>query len=53
LASLNGFLVVAKDGSPGNGKHYKANVDVLMAFDAVELSVEMRPEIVQTPTGRR
>ena len=23
----NGFLVVAKDGSPGDGKHYKANVD--------------------------
>jgi uncharacterized LabA/DUF88 family protein len=31
----NGFLVVAKDGSPGDGKHYKANVDVLMAIDAV------------------
>ena len=42
----NGFLVVAKDGSPGDGKHYKANVDVLMAIDAVELSVEMRPEVV-------
>jgi hypothetical protein len=41
----NGFLVVAKDGSPGDGKHYKANVDVLMAIDAVELSVEMRPEV--------
>jgi signal transduction histidine kinase len=29
--------VVAKDGSPGDGKHYKANVDLLMAIDAVEL----------------
>jgi hypothetical protein len=35
----NGFLVVTKDGSPGDGKHYKANVDVLMAIDAVELSI--------------
>ena len=47
----NGFLVVAKDGSPGDGKHYKANVDVLMAIDAVELSVEMRPEVVVLVTG--
>ena len=43
----NGFLVVAKDGSPGDGKHYKANVDVLMAIDAVELSVEMRFELMK------
>src|SRR5580698_686604 len=47
----NGFLVVVKDGSPGDGKHYKANVDVLMAIDAVELSVEMRPEVVVLVTG--
>jgi uncharacterized LabA/DUF88 family protein len=47
----NGFLVVTKDGSPGDGKHYKANVDVLMAIDAVELSVEMRPEVVVLVTG--
>src|SRR5580692_1350233 len=47
----NGFLVVAKDGSPWDGKHYKANVDVLMAIDAVELSVEMRPEVVVLVTG--
>ena len=47
----NGFLVVTKDGSPGDGKHYKANVDVLMAIDAVELSIEVRPEIVVLVTG--
>jgi uncharacterized LabA/DUF88 family protein len=47
----NGFLVVTKEGSPGDGKHYKANVDVLMAIDAVELSVEMRPEVVVLVTG--
>ena len=47
----NGFLVVSKDGSPGDGRHYKANVDVLMAIDAVELSVEMRPDVVILVTG--
>jgi len=47
----NGFFVVTKDGSPGDGKHYKANVDVLMAIDAVELSVEVRPEVVVLVTG--
>jgi uncharacterized LabA/DUF88 family protein len=47
----NGFLVVTKDGSPGDGKHYKANVDVLLAIDAVELSIEMRPEVVVLVTG--
>ncbi len=47
----NGFLVVAKEGSPGDGRHYKANVDVLMAIDAVELSVEMRPDVVVLVTG--
>jgi uncharacterized LabA/DUF88 family protein len=47
----NGFLVVVKEGSPGDGKHYKANVDVLMAIDAVELSVDMRPEVVVLVTG--
>lgn len=47
----HGFFVVAKDGSPGDGRHYKANVDVLMAIDAVELSVEMRPNVVVLVTG--
>ena len=47
----HGFLVVVKDGSPGDGRHYKANVDVLMAIDAVELSMEMRPDVVVLVTG--
>jgi uncharacterized LabA/DUF88 family protein len=48
---LHGFLVVAKDGTPGDGEHYKANVDVLMAIDAMELSAEMRPDVVVLVTG--
>jgi len=47
----HGFLVITKEGSPAEEKHYKANVDVLMAIDAVELSVEMRPDVVVLVTG--
>ncbi|MEO7725246.1 MAG: NYN domain-containing protein, partial [Chthoniobacterales bacterium] len=47
----NGFLVVTKDGAPAEEGHYKANVDVMMALDAHELSVEMQPEVVILVTG--
>ena len=47
----HGFMVVEKDGSPADSTHYKANVDVLMAIDAVELSVAMRPDVVVLVTG--
>jgi uncharacterized LabA/DUF88 family protein len=47
----NGFMVVTKDGAPAEEGHYKANVDVLMAIDALELSIEMRPDVVILVTG--
>src|SRR5213592_360305 len=47
----NGFMVVTKDGSPAEEGHYKANVDVMMAIDALELSMEMRPDLVILVTG--
>lgn len=47
----NGFMVVTKDGSPAEEGHYKANVDVIMAIDAVELSAETRPDVVILVTG--
>src|SRR3954462_6249247 len=47
----NGFMVVTKDGAPADEGHYKANVDVLMAIDALELSIEMRPDVVILVTG--
>lgn len=47
----NGFMVVTKDGSPTEGTHYKANVDVLMAIDAIEFSVETKPDVVVLVTG--
>jgi uncharacterized LabA/DUF88 family protein len=47
----NGFMVVTKDGAPAEEGHYKANVDVMMAIDALELSIEMRPYVVILVTG--
>jgi uncharacterized LabA/DUF88 family protein len=47
----NGFMVVTKDGAPAEEGHYKANVDVTMAIDALELSIEMRPDVVILVTG--
>jgi uncharacterized LabA/DUF88 family protein len=47
----NGFMVVTKEGSPAEEGRYKANVDVMMAIDALELSVEMRPDAVILVTG--
>jgi uncharacterized LabA/DUF88 family protein len=47
----NGFMVVTKDGSPAEEGHYKANVDVMMAIDTLELSIEMRPDVVILVTG--
>src|SRR3954453_24220060 len=47
----NGFLVVTNDGAPAEEGHYKANVDVMMAIDALELSMEMRPDVWILVTG--
>lgn len=47
----NGFLVVTKEGWRAEEGHYKANVDVLMAIDAVELAAAMKPEAVVLVTG--
>src|SRR4029453_15936792 len=47
----NGFMVVTKDGASAEEGHYKANVDVMMGIDALELSIEMRPDVVILVTG--
>jgi uncharacterized LabA/DUF88 family protein len=47
----NGFMVVTKDGAPAEEGHYKANVDVMMAIDAIELSLEIGPDVVILVTG--
>jgi len=46
-------MVVTKDGAPAEEGRYKANVDVMMAIDALELSVEMRPDVVILNRRRR
>lgn len=47
----HGFMVVCKDGSPSADAHYKANVDVLMAIDAIELTAQMAPDVIILVTG--
>src|SRR5216110_3729073 len=47
----NGFLAVTKDGSPTEEGHYKANMDVMIAIDAIELSTQMRPDVIILVTG--
>src|SRR5436190_20827929 len=47
----NGFMVVTKDGAPAEEGHYKANVDVMMAIQALELSIQMQPDVVILVTG--
>jgi len=46
-----GFYVVRKQGRPTTPQAYKANVDVMMAAEAIELSLELRPDTVTLVTG--
>lgn len=46
-----GFLIVKKYGRPTTQQNYKANVDLMMAIDATELSVDIRPDTVVLVTG--
>jgi uncharacterized LabA/DUF88 family protein len=46
-----GFLVVRKSGRPTTGQNYKANVDVMMAIEAMELSIQIQPDVVILVTG--
>ena len=50
-ARTNGFLVQEKNGHPVGDNQYKANVDVMMAIDAVDLALRIRPDIVVLVTG--
>ena len=49
-ARSNGFLVVAKEGK-AKGEEYETNIDVVMAMDAIELALEVKPDIVVLVTG--
>lgn len=50
-ARTNGFLVQEKNGHPVGENQYKANVDVMMAIDAVDLALHIKPDIVVLVTG--
>src|ERR1051326_6683727 len=47
----NGFMEVTKDGAPADEGLYKAKVGLMMAIDALELSIEIRPDVVILVTG--
>lgn len=49
-AKSNGFLVVAKEGK-AKGEEYESNVDIVMAMDAIELALEIKPDIIVLVTG--
>ena len=49
-AKSNGFLVVVKEGK-AKGEEYETNIDIVMAMDAIELAIEVRPDIVVLVTG--
>lgn len=46
-----GFLVYEKNGQARQGGWYKANVDVIMAIDAMDLSLRIKPDTVVLVTG--
>jgi len=47
----NGFMIVTKDGTPTEGSNYRANVDVIMAIDTLDLVESIRPDVVVMVTG--
>jgi uncharacterized LabA/DUF88 family protein len=49
-AKSNGFLVVPKEGK-AKGEDFETNIDIVMAMDAIELALEVRPDIVVLVTG--
>lgn len=46
-----GFYVVRKYGRPTTAQAYKANVDVMMAAEAIEMAIEVKPDVVIMVTG--
>jgi uncharacterized LabA/DUF88 family protein len=46
-----GFFVVRKQGRPTTPQSYKANVDVMMAVETIELAIELKPDLVTLVTG--
>jgi uncharacterized LabA/DUF88 family protein len=49
-ARANGFLVNTKEGK-AKGEEYETDIDVVMAMDALELALQIKPDIVVLLTG--
>lgn len=45
------FYVVRKQGRPTSQQAYKANVDVMMAVETIELAIELQPDTIILVTG--
>ena len=45
------FYVIRKQGRPTTQQAYKANVDVMMAVEATELAIELKPDTIILVTG--
>ncbi len=45
------FYVVRKQGRPTSPQAYKANVDLMLAVEAMELAIELKPETIVLVTG--
>ena len=48
---FEGYLVERKIGKPIDALNFKANVDVMMAIDAMELAAIIRPDVAILVTG--
>ncbi len=49
-ARSNGFIVNTKEGK-AKGEEYETDIDVVMAMDALELALQIKPDIVVLLTG--
>jgi uncharacterized LabA/DUF88 family protein len=48
---MDGFMVVTNEGGPTEPGHYSANVDVMMALDAMDLAYSMHPQVIVLVSG--
>jgi uncharacterized LabA/DUF88 family protein len=46
-----GYLVIVREGTATSDTSFKANIDVMMAVDAIAISKEINPDIVVLFTG--
>ena len=47
----HGWLVMVKEGVPTQGGAFRANVDVMLGIDGLQLALDMRPDVVVLVSG--